>query len=59
MIITDSASTTNTLVVDLERMKLQLHVVEARIRDIAPDQANLLSDLADDTDAMIEKLEMS
>lgn len=57
MIITDATSTENALVGDLERMKLQLNVIEARIRDIAPEHANLLADLADDAKAMIEKLE--
>lgn len=47
------------LVNQLMRLKLQLQIVEARVREVTPNHADLLSDIADETDKIIEQIDES
>jgi len=48
--------TYDQLVEKLERICFQLHVAEAHVREDNPTVANMLSDLAEETEGSLEKL---
>ncbi len=48
--------TYDQLVEKLERICFQLHVAEAHVRDENPAVADMLSDLAEETEGSLEKL---
>ncbi|MCP4189109.1 MAG: hypothetical protein GY768_00625 [Planctomycetaceae bacterium] len=53
---TNSIESYEILVEKLERIRFQLQLAEARVRADNPSMADLLADLADETDSSLEKL---
>ncbi|MDG2382574.1 MAG: hypothetical protein P8N76_12970 [Pirellulaceae bacterium] len=53
---TNSTESYEMLVEKLERIRFQLQLAEARVRADNPSMADLLAELADETDSSLEKL---
>ena len=53
----ETTPTYTSLVEKLQRIHFQLQLAEARVRDETPTIADLLSDLAEETEGSLEKLD--